>query len=62
MINISYRRGANEHIDKYNKNTKESFIRNHQIQKHSNSEPNFKVKVLKSFKVAATLLFCAHNK
>ena len=40
---------ANEHIVKYNKNPKESFIRNHQIQKHGNSEPNFKVKVFKSF-------------
>ena len=40
---------ANEHIDKFDKKSKDSFIRNHQMEKHHNSEPNFKVKVLKTF-------------
>ena len=41
---------ANEHLDKFNKNGKDSFLRNHQIEKHNNDELNFNVKVLRTFK------------
>ena len=38
-----------EHIEKANKKSDESFIANHQRECHNGNEPNFKVKVLKSF-------------
>ena len=41
---------SSEHLDKYRKNAKDSFIRNHQKECHEDRSPNFKVNVLKSFK------------
>ena len=41
---------SSEHLDKFEKNAKDSFIRNHQKEFHDNRSPNFKVKVIKSFK------------
>ena len=41
---------SGEHLDKYKKNAKDSFIRNHQKEFHQDKSPNFKVNVLKSFK------------
>ena len=39
-----------EHLDKASKNKEDSFINNHQKEKHNNDQPDFCVKVLKSFK------------
>ena len=41
---------AKEHLDKAENDPLNSFISNHQAQNHNGDEPNFKVKVLKSFK------------
>ena len=38
------------HNDKYLKKQKESFMYNHQIEKHGGAPANFKIKVLQSFK------------
>ena len=39
-----------EHQDKLNKKKAESFIHQHQLEAHGGSEPDFNVKVVKSFK------------
>ena len=40
---------AKEHLGKANDKSKESFIHNHQTEKHNGDEANFGVKVIKSF-------------
>ena len=39
-----------EHQDKFNKKKQDSFIYQHQLEVHGGAEPDFKIKVLKSFK------------
>ena len=39
-----------EHVDKYHKQKEDSFMKNHQAEKHNGADADFNFKVLKSFK------------
>ena len=43
---------SSEHLKKASDRKEDSFIHNHQIQSHNGNQPNFSVKVLKSFQDA----------
>ena len=49
---------AKEHEYKYEKKHSDSFIYNHQREKHENKDPNFNVKVVKSFKDPLSRQIC----